>query len=247
MSPVRSISTTARQVARPAARALTRPVGTVRAVRTARPDIVLTYDDGPDPEGTPAVLDALARSGATATFFVLTRRARLHTGLLAEVAAAGHEIALHGIDHTRLTRLPLAEVRRRIRAGKAELEDLTGTPVRWFRAPYGALLPRHWLEVRRAGMMPVAWGPTPRDWDDDSEERLAEGVMASSGAGEIVLAHDGYAGAEDNAFDGPAPAIDRGKLASLMLEGFAQRGLTGRSLGAALEHGTVAKWAWFLR
>lgn len=224
---------------------MTRPVGTVRAVATPAPHVVITYDDGPDPQNTPGVLEALGRFGATATFFVLVPRARRNQALLREVLAAGHEVALHGVDHTRLTRLPVREVHRRCRDGKSELEDLTGVAVRWFRAPYGALLPRHWSAVRAAGLMPVAWGPTPADWRTLPEEQLARDALAGCAKGEIVLAHDGFAGPEDGADDGPPPEIDRSKLADLMLTGLGERALSGRSLGDALASGHARRWAWF--
>jgi peptidoglycan/xylan/chitin deacetylase (PgdA/CDA1 family) len=240
------------KLARPVWRVVTRPVGTVRAMRTAAPHIVLTYDDGPDPAATPGVLAALASFEATATFFVLVRRARLHRGLLAETLAAGHEIALHGIDHARLTGFGAREVFRRTRDGKSQLEDLIGRPVRWFRAPYGALLPRHWSAVRAAGLMPVGWGPTPGDWRDGvGEAEMASDALRGNGQGslqgEIVLAHDGYAGPQDCADDGPEPAIDRASLARMMLSGLADRGLSARSLEGALAAGRTRSWAWFHR
>ena len=71
----------------------------------------------------------------TPTFFVLVPRARRQRGLLGEIVAAGHEIALHGIDHRPLTQFSPADVRRRTEDGRAELEDLIGMTVRWFRPP----------------------------------------------------------------------------------------------------------------
>ena len=242
-----SLTSQVSRLARPVWRVVTHPVGTVRAVATGDPHVVLTYDDGPDPVATPAVLEMLAKHGASATFFVLMTRARKHPSLVREVMAAGHEIALHGVDHTRLTTLPLAEVRRRCRDGRAELEDLTGQRVRWFRAPYGALLPAHWSVVRSTGLMPVGWGPTPGDWRDLPEPELAADPVESSRPGDIVLAHDGFAVAEDNAFDGPPPPIDRGKLADLMLSGLSSRGIAARSLGHCLHTGRARRWAWFVR
>jgi peptidoglycan/xylan/chitin deacetylase (PgdA/CDA1 family) len=225
---------------------VSRPVGTVRAVATTEPDVVLTYDDGPDPRDTAPILEQLEKHGATATFFVLTGRAKQHSSLLCEVMAAGHEIALHGIDHTRLTQYPAAEVLRRCKQGKAELEELTGREVRWFRAPYGALQLPHWLAVRRAGMEPVGWGPTPGDWRHVAEEEMAADAMHALAAGEIMLAHDGFAGPGDGVDDGPQPVLDRGRLAGLMLNGLQERGLRARSLGEALTAGDHARrWAWF--
>jgi peptidoglycan/xylan/chitin deacetylase (PgdA/CDA1 family) len=232
---------------RAAAPHLTGPIGSVRSVRTELPHIVLTYDDGPDIPGTTAVLSNLAKHDATATFFVLVPKARRHRGLLNEIMAAGHEIALHGVDHRRLTTFSAREVLRRTRAGRAELEDLIGAPVRWFRPPYGAQLPATWVAIRSAGLTPVVWGPTPRDWEDLTETELATQSLVGSGQGAIVLAHDGYAGLDDGADDGPEPRFDRGLLTSLMLDQYRERGLVGRSLGDALVHGKAVKWAWFRR
>jgi peptidoglycan/xylan/chitin deacetylase (PgdA/CDA1 family) len=228
-------------------RRLTPPVGTVRAVRTARPHLVLTYDDGPDPPGTEAVLTALAEHRATATFFVLVARARRHRRLLNEIAAAGHEIGLHGIDHRRLTGLPAREVLRRTAAGRAELEDLLAAPVRWFRPPYGAQLPVTWWAIRRAGLTPVVWGPTAADWLPLPEPELAARAMVGAAPGAILLAHDGWPGPDVGVDDGPVPPIDRGRLAKLLLAGLAEQGLVARSLRDALVDGVAARWAWFRR
>jgi peptidoglycan/xylan/chitin deacetylase (PgdA/CDA1 family) len=233
--------------ARAAFRRFTWPVGSLRAVRTDAPHIVLTYDDGPDVSGTEAVLGALAEYGASATFFVLVGRAGRHRGLLREIVGAGHEVGLHGIDHVRLTNLSAAEVFRRTREGRARLEDLLGDPVRWFRPPYGAQLPRTWLAIRRAGLVPVLWGPTPGDWLHLPERELAANALVGSGPGQIVLAHDGHPGPDEGVDHGPAPPIDRHLLTRLMLDQFGERGLVGRSLSDALADGTQARWAWFLR
>jgi peptidoglycan/xylan/chitin deacetylase (PgdA/CDA1 family) len=99
--------------------------------------VVLTYDDGPEPGGTDAVLKVLAGHGVTATFFVLLSRTRRYPGLLSEVLAAGHEIGLHGVDHQRLTTLDPAHVAQRTADARHELEDTIGREVRWFRPPYG--------------------------------------------------------------------------------------------------------------
>ncbi|HVV19460.1 MAG TPA: polysaccharide deacetylase family protein [Pseudonocardiaceae bacterium] len=221
---------------------LTAPVGSVRSVRSD--SVVLTYDDGPQPGGTDKILAALADAGCTATFFVLVGRARKHRGLLDEVIAAGHEIALHGVDHVRLTTMPAAAVRRRTRDGRRELEDLAGRAVRWFRPPYGAQRPATWLATRSTGMTTVVWSNEIADWQDDPVDEIA--ARASSvRAGSVVLMHDGYADAFDGVDDGPAPTFDRGELARRVVGGLGERGLAGVSLGKALASGPVVKGAWF--
>nr|WP_269778552.1 polysaccharide deacetylase family protein [Microlunatus antarcticus] len=233
------------------------PLGSVEAVRTAAPEIVLTFDDGPDPVGTPAVLDALAAHGATATFFVLMTRVRRHPELLARVRREGHEIGLHGVDHQRLTRFSGAEVRARTAAARAELEALTGEPLRWFRPPYGAQIPATWLAVRRTGLMPVLWGPTTWDWRDlPQDDRVAKALQGAR-AGAVVLGHDAFAGAsdgaggsaEDGSDDGGQslvePDVDRFDLVDRVLTAYGEVGLRGRSLGDALVQGRVVRAARF--
>lgn len=222
------------------------PLGSVEAVRTSEPDVVLTFDDGPEPGGTEGVLRALAEAGAGATFFVLLTRVRKYPALLEEMVAAGHEVALHGIDHRALPTLPPEEVGRRVRGGKAELEDALGRPVRWYRPPYGRQTMSNWRAVTAAGMLPVMWGPTMWDWKRDvSEAERVDKALQGVTRGSIVLAHDGFAGPEDGACDGPAPMLDRGSLVAAVLDGYAARGLRARSLGDALDDGNLVRETWF--
>ncbi len=218
--------------------------GSVVGVRTSLPHVVLTYDDGPDPRGTAAVLEALRERGASATFFVLLTRARVYRSLLEEVLMGGHELALHGVDHRRLPALPFAVVARRTAQAKAELEDLAGRRVRWMRPPYGAQTPSNWLAIRSAGLEPVMWTRTMWDSRHVSQSERVIKATEDPRAGTILLAHDGFANAGDGADDGPEPDFDRGRLTRLVLEGFAQRGLQGCSLSKALESGSVERATW---
>lgn len=234
-----------------AIRRLSAPVGSVKAVRTAEPEIVLTFDDGPDPVGTPAVLDALAKHRASATFFVLLTRVRQYPVLLERIRDEGHEIGLHGVDHRRLTRFSHTEAHARTAAARDELEAASGTTVRWFRPPYGAQTPLTWLAVRRAGLAPVLWGPTTWDWRDLPQADRVWKARQGARAGAVVLAHDAFAGQADGALednDGLVePDIDRADLVDRMLTAYANDGLRARSLGVALEHGSLVRSASFRR
>src|SRR5690349_11695075 len=101
--------------------------------------VLLTYDDGPDPVGTPAVLRELAAAGARATFFVLGTRVMLYPDVFRAVVAEGHEIGLHGADHRRVDQVPEAEFSRLLAEAKDLLEQAVQRPVVWYRPPYGRL------------------------------------------------------------------------------------------------------------
>jgi peptidoglycan/xylan/chitin deacetylase (PgdA/CDA1 family) len=223
---------------------LTAPIGSLRSVRPSGDLVVLTYDDGPQPGGTDKVLAALAEAGTTATFFILVGRARKHPGLLADVVAAGHEIALHGINHVRLTTMSPIEVRRRTIAGQRELEDMAGSPVRWFRPPYGAQYPTTWAAIKSTGMESVVWSDEVADWKDEPVDSIA-GRAGGVRSGSVLLLHDGYADQFDGVDDGPAPTFDRGELSRRILGGLAERGLRTSSLGEALAAGSPVRAAWF--
>ncbi|MHA6763637.1 polysaccharide deacetylase family protein [Streptacidiphilus sp. PAMC 29251] len=214
------------------------PVGSsISSVRTDTRAVVLTYDDGPQPGSTDAVLNALDEHQAKATFFVLQSRVNRYRSLLGDVVAAGHEIGLHGADHRRLPDLDVRDVVSRTRDARHCLEDTLGREVTLFRPPYGEQSLDTWHAVVGLGLVPVLWSHVLRDWQDDPERHLASTALDSACPGAVLLAHDGFAGPEDGAFDGPPPRVDRGALTRSLLEMYRESGLVGCSLGQALEHG----------
>jgi peptidoglycan/xylan/chitin deacetylase (PgdA/CDA1 family) len=209
----------------------------------AEPTVVLTYDDGPEPGGTDSVLDVLADAGATATFFVLMSRVRRHASLFDELLASGHEIALHGPDHRRLTELDPKQLALRTRTAKEELEDRTGRAVRWFRPPYGDQSTVTWGAVADAGLTTVLWSADCLDWLDAPHDDRLRKTRAMAEPGAVLLLHDGFASAMDGVDDGEPPAIDRGKLSRSVIEICAGKGFACSSLGQALDAGHRAEWA----
>jgi peptidoglycan/xylan/chitin deacetylase (PgdA/CDA1 family) len=199
--------------------------------------IIMTYDDGPDPRHTSAVLDALQRHGATATFFLLMGRVRRDPGIVYDIVAAGHEVALHGLDHRRLTEMRPHAVWRRTRAGKEELEDMLGRRVGRFRPPYGKHRAVDLMSIRSLGLDVTLWGPSLLDWREATHAERMTAAMRNAGPGAIVLAHDGFAGPLDRALDGPPPDIDRGKLSGEVLSRYADEGWKAVSLSSAEESG----------
>jgi peptidoglycan-N-acetylglucosamine deacetylase len=237
-----------RPLARTVVDRVSAPVGSVVSVSTDAPWVALTFDDGPDPVGTPAALEVLARHDATATFFMLLTRVRKRPDLVAAVLDAGHEVALHGVDHRRLTSLTPAEARHRVHAGKDELEDRAGVRVRWFRPPYGAQNLAVWRAARAVEMRCVFWGPSLWDWKDTTDAARTAKSLEALGPGAIVLAHDGIAGPADEAEeDEPVLPLDRSGWWDSSLRRYAARGFSARSLGEVVARGRVVRAARFVR
>jgi len=223
------------------------PLGSIVGVRTARQEFVLTYDDGPDVAATPAILDALDERAARATFFVLMTRARRQPGIVREIRARGHEIALHGADHRPISRLTTREVMVRTRDAKDELEQLIAEPVRWMRPPYGRQSVRSFVGVRVTGLTPVVWSGSVGDSRPAAEDDWVTNALRGAAPGAILLAHDSYAGQADGGINDDPPTLDRAALARRVLDAYAERGLRALSLGLALENGTPIRGLWYKR
>ncbi len=236
---------TFRDVARAAHRRATEPIGSIQRVADIEGQFVLTYDDGPDPRYTPGILEALRDFNATATFFVLLSKVDRNPNLLREVKAAGHEIALHGIDHQRLTNFTNAEVTQRTAAGKARLEDTLGSRIEWMRPPYGAQRFSTWRALRKANVTPVMWSGTFWDWKDIAHEARVKKALSGASPGVLLLAHDSFPDAADGVIGAVEPQVERPRLTRDVLSAYADRGLQARSLGDSLKVGTKEQWAWF--
>lgn len=178
----------ARRVLRaPLRRARLRLWGVVASVRTEQTLAALTFDDGPDPASTPRLLDALARSGIRATFFVVGTRAERYPDLLARIRAEGHEIANHSWDHPRLPDLSLRAVTDQIRRTRTLLG---AGGARLFRPPYGDLDARVNLAAQGLGHRVVRWSLNGGDWRGEDSGVLADRVVRRIAPGAIVLLHD---------------------------------------------------------
>lgn len=206
--------------------------------------VLLSYDDGPDPEGTPAVLRELAAADARATFFVLGTRVKLYPDVFRSVVAAGHEIGLHGADHRRVDQIPEAEFSRLLIESKDMLEQAIQRPVVWYRPPYGRLALSAWTAVNDAGLTTAGWTCDIQDWLDVPHEQHLVGLERITRAGEIVLAHDAFADGRDLVDDGPAPSFDRGSLARAVLRRISSDDCTHSTLSDAVTHGAPVWRQW---
>ena len=152
--------------------------------------VALTFDDGPDPDATPAVLDALDDAGLRATFFVVGEQAAAHPRLAREVATRGHEIALHGYEHREHAELSPREARDDLARGLGAVEATTGRRATRFRPPYGRFSEHSREACERLGLEPVLWSAWGMDWEPLPADRIAELVARDLDPGAIVLLHD---------------------------------------------------------
>lgn len=160
--------------------------------RTVRRDgVLLTFDDGPHPEGTPATLEVLARAGVRGVFFLVGEQVARRPALAAEIEAEGHVVALHGNRHRLQLRLSAAEARTDLIRGTAAIAEAIGKQPRFHRPPYGIYSPDGLKATIDAGLTPMLWSRWGKDWRKfTTPGRIAHRVLAGIGSGDVVLLHD---------------------------------------------------------
>jgi peptidoglycan/xylan/chitin deacetylase (PgdA/CDA1 family) len=194
--------------------------------------VALTFDDGPDAVSTPAFLAELDRLGWKATFFMLGSMVRDAPGLAAEVAAAGHEVAVHGDVHRyQITRTPRAVNDDLVRA-RDTIAEATGRTPHFSRPPYGVLSTAGLFAARRLALEPVLWTTWGRDWRPDATpESVAADVERGLASGGTILLHDSDCTS--------APGSWHSALGSLPL--LAERcAAAGLEVGPLADHGIAA-------
>jgi peptidoglycan-N-acetylglucosamine deacetylase len=153
--------------------------------------VALTFDDGPHPQGTPAVLEALREAGALATFFLAGEQVARRPALAAEIVAAGHRVELHCHRHRNQLRLTPRQLLDDAERARAAIEEASGQEVSDYRPPYGIFSAVGLRAVRGRGWRPVLWSQWGRDWTRRATAgSIARGATATVRAGDIVLLHD---------------------------------------------------------
>lgn len=168
----------------------------------------LTFDDGPGPS-TPAILDALAREGVRATFFVLGRQVERYPDVVRRIAAEGHEIANHGFDHGILVFRGPAHVADQLRRTRAAVRVAVGTDVMGslFRAPHGFRGPVTAAAAAREGYRLASWTAGVFDSAEPGEAVIARRTADALTPGAVILLHDA---------DGWAPERGRQQTAAAL-------------------------------
>lgn len=194
----------------------------------------LTFDDGPNRDATAAILDLLARHGARATFFTLASNVRRERWLIRRMVDEGHEVAAHGELHWPLPLLPPGGIRLEVEHSVAAVIAAGATRPRFYRPPFGFMMPGQAAFVRRLGVEPVLGDVYPEDPQHPGVERIVRRVMTRLTGGSIVILHDGS----------PLGPADRGQtIAALgpILEAAAAAGLRAVTVGMLIE-ARVPRW-----
>jgi peptidoglycan-N-acetylglucosamine deacetylase len=155
------------------------------------PGVALTFDDGPHPEGTLAVLEILSHAHASGTFFLIGEQVERRPELAAEIAARGHVVALHGYRHRLQLRMTAAQIQEDLRRGIAAIAEATGAMPRLHRPPYGIYSDQGLRAAREAGLEPLLWSRWGKDWRKfTTPGRIAARATRQISRGDVILLHD---------------------------------------------------------
>ncbi len=185
----------------------------------------LTFDDGPHPEGTPAILEGLAARRATATFFLVGEQVERFPAVAREIVAAGHVVALHGHRHRCQLGVPPRALADDLRRATDVIASTTGRIAPLYRPPYGIFSAAGLALARYRGDDPWLWSRWGRDWRGAatarSVARLAAGELDS---GDVILLHDADHYADAGSWRATAGAVP------LILDAIDARGLRTAAL-----------------
>jgi peptidoglycan-N-acetylglucosamine deacetylase len=180
---------------------------------------VLTFDDGPGPDATPGILDALDRLDVRATFFVLGAEVSREPELARRIVTEGHELGLHGFAHPRYDLLSAEEARADLQQGLDAIESATGVRPKWFRPPYGKLSAATHQVCQSMDLDVVYWSAWGLDWEEIDSGAISNEVISGLSDGAIVLLHDTARYGRRHSAQPTAEAlpaiVDRGRQAGL--------------------------------
>lgn len=169
--------------------------------------IAITFDDGPDPTGTPAILDRLDDLGWQATFFMLGDQVERWPELAAEVANRGHEIATHGYAHRHHLASSPGWIWRDLARAVRTMDDVA-LRCRWYRPTYGQVTGTTLVAARAMGLSPVLWSAWGREWTTVDPLAVSRRIEHRIGPGGIVLLHDSDAHGPAGMWRGALGALD---------------------------------------
>ncbi len=183
--------------------------------------VYLTYDDGPHPTYTPALLDLLATYDARATFFALGSEVERYPGVAARIVREGHAIGNHTWSHPSLTTVSGEVLDRQVLDTQSVIQRAAGVTPTCLRPPYGARNATVNARVAELGLRMSMWNVDPEDWRQPGAGAIVDRVLSGVRPGAVILLHDGGQGR------GQTVAATERLLANLTEEGYQLRSLPG--------------------
>ena len=154
--------------------------------------VALTFDDGPDAQSTPALLDLLRREETRAAFFCIGQRIAAHPDIAARIVREGHLLENHSYHHSNATNFfTVRRLKEEISKTQAAAQSATGTAPALYRPPIGQSNPRTFRAARALGMRVVGWTAGGLDTVLKQPERVVARVLKRLKPGAIILLHDG--------------------------------------------------------
>jgi len=161
-------------------------------VPTSEPVVALTFDDGPDPAVTPALLELLQRHGAPATFFVLGQRVSDHPALARQTTEAGHLLGNHSFGHSNFTNFfTTSRLRGELEQTQAVIARHTGQQPKYYRPPVGLTNPRVFRVAEALGLTVVGWTIRSLDTRLKQPDAIVRRIVRRLRPGAIIVLHDG--------------------------------------------------------
>ena len=192
--------------------------------------VALTFDDGPHPQGTPAVLEMLERYRVHATFFLVGEQVRRRPSLATEIAARGHRIGIHADTHRVAVWLTPGAFGDGLDRAASAIADAVGYVPDLYRPPRGVLTYGALAEVRRRGWCPVLWAADGRDWRSvATPESISARIAPRLRGGEVVLLHDSDFYSSSGSWRNTVAALPS-LLAAIEAKGLSSVPLSRRSL-----------------
>ncbi len=164
--------------------------GVFTHVETEERIVALTFDDGPHPRYTHAILDLLREYDAKATFFVIGKNLEYYADAARRAVREGHEIGNHTYSHPTLKSLSFAQIKAELIRNKAAIEEALGISVNLFRPPEGSRTRAVEEAAAFCGCPLILWSVDTRDWSGVSAGRIVSEVMEKTVPGSIILFHD---------------------------------------------------------
>jgi len=163
---------------------------TVYRVDTPAKIVAFTFDDGPSPEWTPRILDALKATHSKATFFLLGKHVRAYPQIARDILAHGCEIGNHTFNHQVIMNLPAGKIIKEIKDTEKAIKEATGiTPV-LFRPPKGWVTDKDKKFINSLGYETILWTINSKDWVDFDDKYIVKFILGRVRPGDIILFHD---------------------------------------------------------